>query len=229
MRASNGPSRETRGEERESWLEENLAAAAPVLEALREVGLDLDSLHRLHTREWRKRRYREAIPVLLHWLPRVERLSTKEGIIMALGVPWAGRGVSRALLEEYERAAARSDGFLIQREVANSLASCATDEDLEAVLRLIDDPHADPYARNWLLESLGRMKDPRAPDRLVAILRAEPEFAPWALSALRKVGRPGDLPSIEPYLFHEQAWIRKEAAKARERILKRAGGGTSAT
>lgn len=60
--------------------------AEPILRALLKEGLSLVSLDDLINQPLN---YKNAIPILIYWLPLVQNVRVKETIVRALSVPWA--------------------------------------------------------------------------------------------------------------------------------------------
>ena len=162
-------------------------------------------------------RYRNAIPTLLRLLPEVENRKVKEAIVRALGVPEA-RGVApRILIAEMK--ASRGDPFL-GWAIGNTLSVLVTPKDdlFEDLADVLRDEELG-FARQMLTDSLVKTKDPRVAEILVGVLPQE-GMTGHALSAL---GAAKDFRSrrhVEKYLDHPNAFVRKQAKKALEKIDK---------
>jgi HEAT repeat protein len=74
--------------------------------------------------------------------------------------------------------------------------------------------------RQMIAEALGRIGDPRSIPILLKALE-EDGVSGHAIIALGRIGNMSIIKAIEPFKNHKQAWIRKAAKKAIERIEKR--------
>ncbi len=108
------------------------AAEQPVLEALRQVGVDVPEVWSLLEGD---RRYPEAIPILLEHLARPYPPAIREGLARALGTPDA-RPIWHTLAARYF---AESDER-VKDGLATAVAATVTDMTLDDLLRLIADP-----------------------------------------------------------------------------------------
>jgi len=189
--------------------ERYLAAAEPVLQELRALGYQVESIGDLRRPPVYK--YPDAVPVLVRWLPRISDPSVKEDIIRTLSVPWA-RAAVPTLLEEFERV---SDDAL-RWVVGNALEVLADDtlfEDLASIAR--DRRYGS--ARAMVVVGFGRLKDPRAIPILIALLEDD-DVAVSAMIALGKLKERSARPLVEKFLTHPDSWVRQEAKKALARI-----------
>ncbi len=222
---------------RERWLEqhpdwrpiweERERQDAQVAQALRdEAHLDVQSVFDLvNTRE----PYPEAIPTLLRLLSQVSEPFIKEGIVRALTVKEARGVAARPLIEEFKRIEAPSTTeeanqlglyplLSYKWTVGNAIGFVATKEDLEEIFALLRDPrHGE--ARQQLIEALVRLKPQGAIPLLMELLN-DPTVALQAINALGKLRAVGARPLIEPFLRHEQSWVRQAAKEALQRIDK---------
>lgn len=92
-----------------------------------------------------------------------------------------------AALEKY----LRHDNEKVREAAAQALASCATNENLPAILKLLDSDSTS--VRNYAVQALGRLKSPAAIDRLVGLLEKGDISA---VSALTQIG-----PAVEPAML----------------------------
>ena len=83
------------------------------------------------------------------------------------------------------------DNEKVREAAAEALAACATNENLPAVLKLLDSDST--IVRNYAVQALGRLKSPAAVDRLVELL-AKGDVS--AVSALTQIG-----PAVEPAML----------------------------
>jgi HEAT repeat protein len=192
----------------------NKRDSVPVLADLADAGFQLDWVSDLYSKRFF---YKDAVPILLKWLPRMENLAVKEDIVRALSVPWAKPVAAPALVAEFHRMRNESNSA-IKWAIANALSVVADDSVFEDIVELVQDSHHG-QAREMLAISLGNMKDSRAQDVLIILLDDE-EVVGHAIIALGKLKSPKAYPFIERFLTHPKAWVRKEAKKALDRIEK---------
>lgn len=192
----------------------NKQASIPVLVDLAKAGFHLEWVSDLYSL---KLNYKEAIPILLLWLPQMENLAVKEDIVRALSVPWAKPVAGHALVAEFHRMENESNTG-IKWAIANALSVVADDSVFTEIVNLVGETRHGP-ARVMLALALGNMKDPCAQDVLIGLLEDE-LVAGQAIVALGKLKSQKAYPFIERFLAHPKAWIRKEAKKALARIEK---------
>ena len=87
-----------RERQRQNAIEANKRDSIPILEELGEAGLHVEWISDLYAR---RLQYKEAIPILLRWLPRTVNNDVKEAIVRALSVPWAKPDAATALVREF--------------------------------------------------------------------------------------------------------------------------------
>ena len=92
-----------------------------------------------------------------------------------------------AALEKY----LHHDNEKVREAAVQALASCATNENLPALLKLLDSDSST--MRNYAMQALGRLKSPAAIDRLVELLEKGDISA---VSALTQIG-----PAVEPAML----------------------------
>ena len=191
----------------------NKEAAKPVLADLLQAGLDVDWIEDLYNK---RLDYKRVIPVLLHWLPRVDNPAIKEAIVRALSVPWAKHTeASKLLVEEFRRS--KSD-FGLNWAIGNALSVVADDEVLDDIVNLIGDKTYGK-AREMLVVALANMKTLEVNHLLIELLNDE-DLAGYAIMALGKLKSKEARPAIERFISHTNSWIRREAKKALVRIDK---------
>jgi hypothetical protein len=147
--------------------EELRQAQAPLVQALAEVGLEVESVWDLVNRP--TRHYPEAVPVLLDHLQRPYPDPIREGIARALTVADARphwKTLTRLYREEHGRRT--KDGLAV------AISGIATDEVIEDVIALARDKR-NGTSRVLLLYALERSKDPRA-QRALMELGTDPEL-----------------------------------------------------
>ena len=109
-----------REEQQRANTENYSQAAEPVLKELRARGFLVNTIGELRQS---KTEYRAAVPILLHWLPRISDPQVNEDIVRTLSVPWAKPAAAPALIEEFRKA----EGDEIRWAIANGLAVTADD------------------------------------------------------------------------------------------------------
>ena len=194
-------------------IESYRIAARAVLADLAAVGFDVEAigdLRRLSTP------YREAVPVLIQWLPRIRDASVKEDIVRTLSVPWAG-DAAPLLLAEFERVE-DATGTGLRWAIGNALDVLANDEIAGQMINLATDRRYGK-AREMVVLGLGKLKDGRVTGVLLNLL-GDDEVVGHAVMALGKLRARTARSRIEPLLNHPKSWVRKEAKKALERIDK---------
>jgi len=193
--------------QRREQVAQNYLDMTPVLRELSDHGFVYDSIHSLrHSGAV----YREAIPILLKWLPRVDNYDIKEEIVRTLSVPWAKPDAARAMAREFLTADPSQDSY--KWAVGNGLSIVADDGVIDDVIELATDCRHG-RARQMLAIALGNMRDPRAFDVLVELLK-DSEISGHAVMGLGKLRAASARPYLEPFLKHQEAWIRQEAKKA---------------
>ncbi len=200
--------------ERQRRIAEYRKAATPVLNDLARIGFSLEAVEDLYHQPID---YRSAIPVLLKWLPLVENLDVKEAIVRALSVPWAKPIAAQALVQEFHKLQNESNTG-IKWAIGNALEVVADDSVFSDIVELINDP-SNGKSREMLAMALGKMKDPRAEDVLIALLDDE-EMVGHALIGLRRLKSKKAVPAIERFRNYPKTWIRNEAKKALLKIEK---------
>jgi HEAT repeat protein len=186
-----------------------------LLSDLASVGYEVDSVSELRTSGLR---YREAVPILLNWLPRSTSVAEKEEIVRALSVPWAREEALDPLIEEF-RAVPLSGGpqeELLRWAIGNAIEVLWDDARLDELIELARDGRFGK-ARQMVVLGLGRSKKPEASDVLIALLD-DPVVSGHAVKALGKLRVPRARPGLERMTSDSRAWVRKEAEKALARL-----------
>ena len=192
-------------------IERSREAARPVLADLAAIGIEIQALADLPGRG----NYREAIPVLVKWLPQIEDVAIKTGIVRALTVPWATAAVPM-LVREFRREGEVPPS--LRWAIGNALEVLASDQIADEMMQIAVDQRYGT-ARQMVVLGLGKLKNPRVVDVLLGLLQDEDVVghAVDALGALRAQQARGRL---EQLLSHPKAWVRKEAKKALAKIDK---------
>ncbi|MBK8726816.1 MAG: hypothetical protein IPL96_12425 [Holophagaceae bacterium] len=159
----------------------NLAAEKPLVDALRDVGLNIGSLNDLIQLE---KPYPEAIPVLMEYMDREHSDHVRGCIALALAVPEAigeWRKIKTAFLNDPNPT---TDFSRTKWQWALALAASADDSVLGEVIELILDKNTG-RDRAPLLQALLRSKDPRA-RAVLKELEKDPVIGADAKKALKK-------------------------------------------
>jgi HEAT repeat protein len=159
--------------------------------------------------------YKLAIPILLKWLPRVERTDLKEAIVRALSVKWARPAAAVPLIGEFRKSTDPSWSGL-RWAIGNALSVVADDSVFDDVVQLLQ-AKAYGRAREMLPLALAQMKNPAAVDVLIESL-SDQHLAPRAIQALGKLRAKKAKAALKPFTERAEPWIRKEALKALARI-----------
>ena len=199
--------------QRKMAIEENLRELAPLYKELADAGYKVNSLSELVTLFPCK----EVIPILLKWLPTLQRRDTKESVVRALSVPWAKPIAAKPLIAEFLKAP-ESEMLGLKWAIGNALEVLADDSFFEDIRELVLD-RRHGRSREMLVLALGKMKNPKAADLLIDLL-GDDEVAVNAIMALRKLNAKKALPFIERFANHPKAWIRQEAKKAIIKLQK---------
>ena len=199
---------------------ENLAryrrAAAPVLAELHEAGYPVDSIGELREAG---ARYPGAIPILLHWLPRISDSAVKEDIVRTLSVPWARPTAAPVLIEEFRNLPKTEDptGTALHWAIGNALEVVAARNVLDELIEIaLDRRHG--VARQMVVLALARPRDARVVPTLVSLLDDADVagHAAMALGRLRAEVARGPLEALAAST--PQAWVRTEAERALAKI-----------
>ena len=137
---------EEKEQQRKRIMEINSLASTPVIADLAEAGFYLEWVSDLYSR---KLNYKNAIPVLLKWLPRIDNFDVKEDIVRALSVPWAKSIAAPALIAEFYKVQNESN-IGIKWTIADALSVVADDLVFMEIVDLVSDLR-NGQAICWLL------------------------------------------------------------------------------
>lgn len=192
-------------------------AAAGLLADLEEAGFSVSTLAELRERGVGDRR---AVPVLVKWLPEVEYPPLKRDLIATLGSRWARPGAARPLIEEFRRINPAEDtGATSARwSIGDVLERVADESVLDDLIEIATDVG---HGRNraFVVVALGNMG--KARDEVLPVLLellGDDEVAAYAVMGLGKLKASEARAGIERFLDHPEAWVRKEAKKALEKL-----------
>lgn len=182
-----------------------------LLEDLASAGFEVGSVSELRTSGVR---YRDAVPILLRWLPRAASVADKEEIVRALAVPWARAAALGPLIEEFRAVPipAGPQEELLRWAVGNAIEVLWDDDRFDELVELARDDRFGK-ARQMVVLGFGRSKRPESSDVLIAFLD-DPVVNGHAVKALGKLRVPRARPGLERMTSDHRAWVRKEAQKA---------------
>lgn len=185
------------------------AAARGVISDLRANGFDVTVVRDLRESG---RKYPDAIPILMRWLPKVKYDMLKEDIVRTLSVPW-GKPAADLLIQEFNRATSEDEQDY-RAVVGNALRVVAQKKHFPELAAIVRDRSAG-YTRRMVIRALGRIKHPDSASVLLELLPDDGEIG-HVMDMLRRLKArvPRDL--VEPHLTHELPWVRKEAKKLLE-------------
>ncbi|MBC9733389.1 HEAT repeat domain-containing protein [Nocardioides marmotae] len=185
------------------------AQAAAILEELRIAGYDVDSVYSLRERY---RDYRDAVPILAGWLPRVRDMDLKEGLLRSLAVRFAQAALP-ALIEDFTRMDTSVDptGFQLRWAAGNSIEVLWDDRCFDDLVALATD-RAYGRGREMVVRGLGRSKRAEAADVLIGLLD-DPDVLVPAVIALRKHPDPRARGPLEKAHAGQERWVQKEIEK----------------
>jgi HEAT repeat protein len=185
----------------------------PILADLRRIGYDVETLGQLPSRG---RRLRDAVPILLEWLPRVTDPGVRESLVRALSVREARPAAIGPLVREFEE----TENDMHRWAVGNALEVVADDRAFDDLERIVREPRYGK-AREMVVMALGNMKKRRDDAlRLLTELLDDDELAQHALLGLEKLGDPRAIPAVERMTEHEDRWLRTCAKKTLEKLRR---------
>lgn len=210
--------REDRERFRQRRIQQNIRDAAPVVAELSAAGFPVEWVADLFNL---RLDYKDAIPILLRWLPKVTNDDVKQDIVRALSVKWAKSWAARPLLEEF-RVAQDPIGMGLKWAIANALEVVADDSVFDEIVELVRDKQHG-RAREMLAMALGNMRDPRAVDVLIQLLDDD-EVAAHAIAGIKKLKAARARPYVELLLNHPKPLVRAEARRTLSKLDKVAQG-----
>lgn len=158
--------------------------------------------------------YREAVPVLVTWLPKVTDRKVKEEIVRALSVPWSKPEAIGPLVHEFRSVSALVDptGTGLRWTIGNALGVLADDSFFEDIVELAQNRQYGK-ARQMVVLSFGRSKRLEAAGVLLSLVD-DPDVDGHAVKALGKLRAPSARSALEGKLNDRRAWVRGEARRA---------------
>jgi len=187
--------------------------AQRIVAALHEAGVDVSDFDDL---VHRSAPYPQAIPVLIRFLPENLDRKVKHTIVFALSVKEARGLAAKPLLQEFERLPMEPEFDGLKWAIGNALTIVADKTDFDEIARLIRDKRHGT-SRQMMVEALGKMRDPRAVDILLPLLKDEDVYGHTIVS----LGETRDWRArrhIEPFVDHPYGWIQSAAKRALRKI-----------
>jgi HEAT repeat protein len=182
-----------------------------VASTLRQCGLKISSIWDLvNTKEI----YREAIPLLVEMLPKIDDLGTKEGIVRALTVREASPLAEQPLIAEFRKLLKNPSPRtkFVLWAIANALTVVASKASAGEIITLLALPESGS-SRQMLALTVAKLKATDAIPLLVELL-ADEEVVGHAASALGILKATEAQADLEKLLTHPRPWVRNEAKKA---------------
>lgn len=163
------------------------------------------------------KRYRDVVPLLAGWAPRVDYMPLREDILRALAVPWASAAAPELLAYFHDLPSEDTSSLGTRWLVGLALAAIADDTIYDDLVRIaVDRSYGE--ARWEVVEALGKFKRQRPVDLLVEQLD-DPSVAAAALSALSRLKATEAINRIAALVEHLDPNVRRVA----KRTLKKLG------
>lgn len=186
-----------------------------IVDELREAGFDVDSVYALRERY---DDYREAVPILVKWLPKVREFGLKETLLRNLAVKFA-KPALEPVIDAFENMDTSVDptGFQLRWAAGNTIEVLWDDRSFDRLLQIATDPSYG-RGREMVVLGMGKSKRPEAVPTLIELLD-DPEVRVPAVNALRKLKPPEARQPLERLRSAvEEKWIRKDIDKALAKI-----------
>lgn len=201
-------------QEIEARAAQNRRDSKPVRDELAALGFEVESVADLYNG---RMHYEVAVPVLLKWLPKTRNPWVEQELVRALTVRWARPEAAPMVLRRL-RELRNTDEDSLRFAYANALSEVADYSVFTEVAELARDKHYSKAERGCFYLGLSNVGANR--DAAVALLREElrgdiPAHAITALGNLRAIQARGE---TEPFVEHEDAWVRNEAKKALRKL-----------
>lgn len=229
--AFNDPTKEQR-------FREHLLIAGPLLQELADLGYEIDSLDDLRHQ---RTPWKDAIPVLLRWLPKIDVPNVKDSIVRCLSVPWAGNLATAELIEEFKKYAPilrkptnpwvgsqlreipeeekkLGPYFHLAWAIGNALSIVDVKGYENQVIGLCRNPKYGA-SRQMVVLGLGRLRSSEAEEAALDLLNDE-QVQMHAIGALAKMKSKRAVFQLEKLMTDKRKEIRKEARKAITKIMR---------
>jgi hypothetical protein len=229
----------SREPELEQRIQKSMVVAAPIIDALNDLGYKVGTLAELRHQD---RDWKAALPLLLYWLPLVDDdLDIKQEIVRCLSVPWVGNKATTDLIADFKKYAPilprptnlwvgnqlreipeeekkLGPYFSLAWAIGNALSIVDVGGFEEQIIELCRNPKYG-MARQMLVLGLGRLPSPEAEETAVELLRDE-QVQTHAIGALGKRKSKRALFELERLLSDKRSAVRKEARKAITKIMR---------
>lgn len=157
----------------------------------------------------------KAIPVLLELLnANVSDDTLKEGIIRALAVKEAKGIAGKFLISEFKRTPIQK--MMLLWAIGSTMDVVMSEEDIDEVINIVSNKSYG-MSRQMFVSALGKFKSEEIEEVLINLLNQE-EVAPHALEALGRLKSKRAENKVRSLLKHKNSLIRREAAKALEKL-----------
>ncbi len=189
---------------------------ARIVAALREAGIEASSVYDLVNQP-----SATAVPVLLRFLSQELEPKIKEGVVRALSIKPANKVAIRLMIREFKRP---NISDYLRWAIGNAIEVLVTEEVVDELLELVRETRYG-RARQMVVLGIGKLRatrdNPVAVDVLTRLLE-EDDVRGHAIAALGKLRAGKAREKIKEFLTYPNAWIRREAKRALERIDKAA-------
>lgn len=202
---------DTRERFHEEQVAENYRALAPVIAELRAAGFPVATLEDLRRGG---RAFKDAVPILVHWLPRVTRPGAKEALVGCLSYPWAMGAPAQSLIAEYHRVP-KSEHSL-RWTIGSAVEVLAESALAPQILEIVRDP-SNGESRQMFVMALGKLPGLGVEPTLISLLQ-DRDVVAHAAYALGRLRATDAIPALETLLEDSRKLVRREAAKALKRI-----------
>lgn len=163
------------------------------------------------------RRYVDAVPVLLRWLPEAQTDAETNEIVRALSVPWAREALDPLiLLYRSIPIPGTPSSESLRWSVGNAIEVIWDDAHFSELSEIAMDDRFG-RARQMVVLGLGRSKRPEATDVLTRLL-GDPTVNGHAVMALGRLADPRGRAGLLSMANDHRAWVRKEVDKALRRL-----------
>lgn len=210
--------RDQKERERQRIVEKNLRDAAPIIEDLARGGFHVKWVADLYNR---RMNYEAAIPILLDWFPRIDNPDVKEDVARALTVSWARPQAAPLMLSELRELRDSETHRSLRFAIANALTQVGDDSVFDDLVELVRDARYGWEERGVLAHALANTRERR--EQAIKVLREllssdEEAIAINAMIALGELRATEARAEIEPFLEHEEGWVRQEAKEALRKL-----------
>ncbi|SMC78580.1 HEAT repeat domain-containing protein [Cellulophaga tyrosinoxydans] len=184
----------------------------PLIYELKKLGLNVSSIWDLVNS---KKKYSNAIDILINHLNKAYSDKNKEGIVRALAVKEATGKANEFLFDEYDKTP--KEKSMLRWTIGNTIQSIATTKDIDRILSIVQNKE-NGTSRQMFVLTLGKLKSTKGEDILIKLLDDD-EVNLHALKALSKIKSPKAINKINELTKHPNTIIKKEALLVLKKIL----------